>query len=475
MRSLSASVAALVFALVPCASAPAAVRVLEGERLAGAGAVMRDAKASRGRALELRPRADATAQVRTGRLGAVLVRARHTGCAGSPQLTVRLGGAPAAQVAIGRAYRERKVRGIFEAGSHALRVGFTGGTGRGCRARLDRLRFRPTRRAAPVTPGAPAPGAGPGSAAPAARRAIPLGTSIVLGHLRADPAYRQALLAEFTQYSPENELKMNRVQPERGRFAFADADALVDFASAHGRTVRGHTLIYGKETPPWVGRLLLAEDVERELRAHVRGVMGRYRGRIREWDVVNEAVDTDGSFRPNAFYDKLGERYVEIAFDEARRTDPAARLFYNDYNGETDNFKRAAIASLVGKLRAKGLIDGVGLQMHTGIVGYPTGRELEDTMRLFARLGVEVQVTEMDVSAKGDGTQGSLASRLELQASVFAGAANACQAVAACTRFTVWGVNDKYSWIGADQIPLLLDSAFAPKPALRAVRAALSP
>ena len=308
-----------------------------------------------------------------------------------------------------------------------------------------------------------------------ARRAIALGSSVVLKHLREDADYEATLLREFTQFTPENELKMNRLQPERGRFDFADVDALVDYARAHGRTLRGHTLIFGKETPPWVGRLLFAEDVEDALRTHVRTVMQRYAGRISEWDVVNEALETDGTFKRNAWFDRLGERYVEIAFAEARATDPSARLFYNEFNAETNNPKRAAELALVRRLRERGLIDGVGLQLHTGIEGHPTRREIEETMRLLAGLGLEVQVTEMDVIAKGDAAPGSLAARLELQAAVFAAAADACQAVAACSRFNVWGVTDRYSWMGAEEIPLLFDAGYAAKPALAAVRAALSP
>lgn len=339
------------------------------------------------------------------------------------------------------------------------------------RARVHRLRLKAVKRRPPA-PVAPVPAPVVGLTAP--RRSIPLGSSVVLKHLRDDAAYEAALSREFVQLTPENELKMNRVQPEQGRFEFAEVDALVDYASTRGKTVRGHTLIFGKETPAWVGRILLAGDVEAALRAHVRAVMSRYKGRIREWDVVNEALETNGTFRHNAWFDKLGERYVEIAFAEARATDPGARLFYNEFNAETNNFKRASELNLVRKLRAKGLLDGVGLQLHTAINGYPTRSELEETMRLFADAGLEVQVTEMDVIAKGDAAPGSLTARLDLQASVFKGAADACQAVAACTRFTVWGVTDRYSWMGAEEIPLLLDGSYTAKPALAAVRAALS-
>jgi endo-1,4-beta-xylanase len=198
--------------------------------------------------------------------------------------------------------------------------------------------------------------------------------------------------------------------------------------------------------------------------------MGRYKQQVREWDVVNEALDDRGRYRSNPWLATLGPRYVELAFRMAREADPTAKLFYNEFAADVAGVKRDATYNLVRGLKAKGLIDGVGLQMHRTLADAPSREQLEETLRLYESLGLEVQITEMDVLAGGDT---SLVDRLTIQAGAFRRAAEACAAVLACKRFTVWGVADKYSWMGADQLPLLFDSNFAAKPALGAVREVL--
>lgn len=304
-------------------------------------------------------------------------------------------------------------------------------------------------------------------------RTVPLGTAVDLHDLRHDAAYEQALRDTYVSITPENEMKMDWLQPARGRWDFAAADALVAYADEHGLGIRGHALIFGDQTPPWVSREWLLGDPARTMRTHISTVMRRYAGRVRVWDVVNEAFDDYGGLKTNAWSRMLGPGYVEMAFRYAREADPTAKLFYNEINAETDNPKRAATLRLVERLKDEGLIDGVGLQMHTAVGWAPTRQELESTLREYERIGVEVEITEMDVVIGGLDGPKSIESGLLGQADVYRDAATACAAVAACKRFTVWGVADAYSWKGMEQRPLLLDGALQAKPALGAVRQAI--
>lgn len=458
LTGVAVGVAALsIGGVVPAAHA-AALRGLEAERMsASKGSVLRAAGASGGRALKLRPRGVARTVVRTHGPRAVALRARLRGCRRG-SLLVSIDGGPARRVRPGLRWARHRVRALLPAGRHRIAIRFAAPRHR-CRAHVDRIRFRR------------AGGSAPASAGPLRR--VPLGTAVDLHDLRHDAAYEQALRKTYVSITPENEMKMDWLQPAEGRWNFAAADALVAYAQRNGLAVRGHALIFGEQTPPWVSRKWLFGDPARTMRTHIRTVMRRYAGRVRVWDVVNEAFDDYGGLKTNAWSRMLGPGYVELAFRYAREADPTAKLFYNEINAETDNRKRAATLRLVERLKAKGLIDGVGLQMHTALGWAPTREQLESTLREYERIGVEVEITEMDVMIGHLDAAESIDSRLLGQADVYRDAATACAAVAACTRFTVWGVADAYSWKGIEERPLLLDGALQPKPALTAVRQAI--
>jgi GH35 family endo-1,4-beta-xylanase len=449
--------------LMTCGTARAStVRVLEAEAMkASGGAVVHTASAAGGKVLALRLRGRAVGSLGTPAVTSVFVRARRSRCRGHVSLRVAVAGR-ARTLRPGRRWHEHRIALTLPAGTHAVRVSFRRGGGRACRAVLDRITF--TGAPAPAPPPAPPP------SAHQPLRNVPLGASVIAAKLQTDLLYEAAFRQEFTSLTPENEMKMEWLQPERGQWNFEAADRLVAYAQSAGKDVRGHALVFGKQTPPWVGRLLLPDEAARALKEHITTVMQRYRGRVRTWDVVNEAFAADGTYRPNAWHDKLGNRYVELAFQYARAADPAARLVYNEFDAETGNAKRAAVVALVRKLRAKGLVDDVGLQLHTDVDKAPTKGQLLETMRLYESMGAGVEITEMDVLSKGDGKPETLAARLTRQADVFGVAATACAEVATCSRMTVWGVTDRYSWMGIDQLPLLLDAEFRPKPALAAVR-----
>ncbi|MGQ3553746.1 endo-1,4-beta-xylanase [Streptomyces rochei] len=298
-----------------------------------------------------------------------------------------------------------------------------------------------------------------GSAAAAQGRYF--GTAVAAGHL-GEADYAATLDREFNSATPENEMKWDATEPSRGTFTFSAADRVVDHARAQGMDVRGHTLVWHSQLPSWVGALGAA-DLRGAMNDHINQVMGRYKGQIHSWDVVNEAFQDGGSGarRSSPFQDKLGDGYIEEAFRTARAADPAAKLCYNDYNTDGVNAKSTAVYTMVKDFKARGVpIDCVGFQGHFNS-NSPVPADLRANLQRFADLGVDVQITELDI--EGSGTA---------QADAYARVVDACLAVDRCTGITVWGVTDKYSWRSGGT-PLLFDGNYDAKPAYDAVLAAL--
>jgi len=202
--------------------------------------------------------------------------------------------------------------------------------------------------------------------------------------------------------------------------------------------------------------------------------MRHFAGSVGEWDVVNEPMAADGGPAPSVWRRFIGPDYVEQALRAARAADPKAKLFINEYGVEGPGRKLEGLVELVRGLQARNVpLDGIGLQMHSHILGFHDQPTLEWTMRRFAAMGLEVQVTEMDVGTSLLG-MASL-DRLDRQAQAYGAAARACNAVKACRRFTTWGITDRLSWIGLGEAPLLFDASYEPKPAFGAVRSAFAP
>lgn len=287
------------------------------------------------------------------------------------------------------------------------------------------------------------------------RYAKHLGAALSLQPAREDEAYRDAFLRTFSSLTPENAMKWSIVHPQPDRWEFGEADALVEMARRTGRRVRGHPLVWDQQLPAWAGE----GDVEARLRTHVRRLAGRYRGRVQQWDAVNEPLEDDGSLTPNVFQKALGERWIDIAFEEARRADPKARLFLNEIGAEQGPKLRALIR-LAKRLKERGVpIDGVGLQGHTDSENYPTRDLFAEALAAIDGLGLKAEITELDVEGG--------------EPRAFAAAAEACAAARNCTGVTVWGVTDRWSWIGAGKTPLPFDAKGEPKPALEALLRAL--
>ncbi|MFI6703491.1 non-reducing end alpha-L-arabinofuranosidase family hydrolase [Streptomyces sp. NPDC050509] len=269
------------------------------------------------------------------------------------------------------------------------------------------------------------------------------GTAVAAGKL-GDGTYATILDREFNSVTPENEMKWDTVERSRGSFDFAPADQIVNRASARGQRVRGHTLVWHSQLPSWVSSLTDANTLRGVMNNHITTVMNHYKGKVQAWDVVNEAFADGGSgqHRPSVFQNLLGDGFIEQAFRTARTADPAAKLCYNDYNIENwSDAKTQGVYRMVRDFKARGVpIDCVGFQAHFGTGGPPSG--FRTTLANFAALGVDVQITELDIA--------------QAPAAAYTNTVQACLNVARCTGITVWGIRDSDSWRSGEN-PLLFD------------------
>lgn len=318
-----------------------------------------------------------------------------------------------------------------------------------------------------------------------------------------DPDSRDIAIvtAQFNSITPENVLKWESVHPQPDRYDFAPADRYVAFGEKNHMFIVGHTLIWHNQTPAWVfqddkGQPLTRDQLLARMRDHIQTIVGRYKGRIKGWDVVNEALDEDGTLRQTPWMKIIGDDYIEKAFEYAHQADPAAELYYNDYSVENEA-KRNGAVDLIRRLRAKGVpVTGVGIQGHDNL-DWPSVEQEEATIMAFGQLGVKVMITELDIDVlPAATTSGSadvslnLASRPELNPYA-AGLPDSVQQALAkryadlfrvyvkhrdvLERVTFWGVTDAGSWKnnwpikGRTNYPLLFDRNGKPKPAFEAV------
>jgi endo-1,4-beta-xylanase len=229
-----------------------------------------------------------------------------------------------------------------------------------------------------------------------------IGVAVSPRNLRGDEA--QLILKEFNSITPENTMKMGPIHPKEKEYFWRDADSIVNFAVNHGLKIRGHNLCWHKQAPSWFfkddkGNLVTKEVLLNRLKDHITTVVNRYKGKIYAWDVVNEAVsDKPEEYLWNSlWYQICGDEYISKAFQFAHEADPNALLFYNDYN-EINTIKRNKICRLIKSLKDAGIpVDGVGLQGHWAI-NEPSREELDSTLQQFASLGLQVQITELDIS-----------------------------------------------------------------------------
>jgi endo-1,4-beta-xylanase len=302
-------------------------------------------------------------------------------------------------------------------------------------------------------------------------RGVEIGTAVRGDVLKRIRAYRQLVAAQFSTVTPENEMKWEAVEPERGKFEFEAADDVVRRADEAGQKVRGHTLVWHFQLPAWV-RELGPKDLRQATREHIRAVVGRWEREVGVWDVVNEPIADSGRLRQSVFLRRLGPGYIEDAFRTARAADADAKLYLNEIGADGINPKSDRLYAIVRDLKAKGVpIDGVGLQSHVNLGGIANG--FVANMQRFRALGLDVAITEADVGLKVPPN----AQDLQTQAEIYAQLVRACLTVK-CASLTFWGFADRYSWISETQPGMgaatLLDDKLAPKPAFAAVQRALS-
>ena len=304
----------------------------------------------------------------------------------------------------------------------------------------------------------------------AERRGIRIGAAVNPSRL-SEPAYAETLAREFNQAEPENAMKFGPIHPARDQFNWLPADAVVNFAREHQMAVRGHTLVWHQQAPAWATAPDLT-PAERAaiLREHIAAVVGRYAGKVYAWDVVNEAIEKDGSPRKSPW--SPVPDYIESAFRWAHAADPQAKLFYNDYDAESVNPKSDAVYALVKDLKSRGVpIDGVGMQFHLTAKPLPVA-SIEANMKRLTDLGLEVQITELDVRLPLD------APDLEAQARVYRDLMQTCLKFPKCTAVQTWGFTDKYSWVPGyfkgTGAALPFDRDYHPKPAWQAIHDALA-
>jgi len=314
-----------------------------------------------------------------------------------------------------------------------------------------------------------------------------------------DPAAEAVVKSQFNQVVAENCMKGEVNHPEVNRFDFTDGDKLADWAEKNGKTLVGHCLVWHSQPPKWMftdskGNLVSREVLIGRMYNHIMTVVTHYKGKVKGWDVVNEAIEDDGSYRKSLYYKIIGPEYIELAFQFAHEADPNVELYINDYS-MAKPAKREAYCKILRNLKAKGLrIDAIGMQSHNGF-DYPDYTEYEKSIEAFAAEGVKVMMTELDVNMlpNPEGFGGAeISQKFELQKKYnpyVNGLDKKGQKLFnqryldlfkiierhkdVISRVTFWGVNDGQSWLngwpipGRTNYPLLIDRNNEVKPVVK--------
>jgi endo-1,4-beta-xylanase len=274
-----------------------------------------------------------------------------------------------------------------------------------------------------------------------------------------EAAYTAIASREFNMVTAENEMKIDATEPNQNQFSFTNGDRVLNWAVQNGKRVRGHTLAWHNQQPPWM-QGLSGSALRSAMINHINGVLGHYREQMAYWDVVNEAfADGSGGGRRDSNLQRTGNDWIEVAFRTARAADPTPKLCYNDYNIEDWNAaKTQGVFQMVRDFKSRGVpLDCVGFQAHFSASGMPAN--FQTTLSNFAALGVDVAITELDIA--------------NAPTAAYASVTTACLNVPRCVGITVWGVRDSDSW-RASENPLVFDGAGNKKAAYSAVLDAMN-
>jgi len=292
------------------------------------------------------------------------------------------------------------------------------------------------------------------------------------------PPLREIMETQFNSVTGENQAKWKTMHPNKDNYNFTDMDNMVAFAEENDMRVRGHTLFWHRDLPGWIYSLD-DEELKAVLHDHITTVVERYRGQVDQWDVANEIIDDEGNWRSeNPWIDRFGPEIVVDVFKWAREADPDAKLYLNDYSAEWDNAKWQKYVEIVPELLAEGApIDGFGFQGHIDSdSGFPTA--FAENMQHMADLGLDVEITELDIRLPVDSDGIASAADQEKQAEWFAEAINLCLAIERCTGVTLWGVGDYFSWVSGEfpgwGSATPFDQQLQPKASFEAIREALA-
>jgi endo-1,4-beta-xylanase len=329
---------------------------------------------------------------------------------------------------------------------------------------------------------------------------FPIGAAVDSGSYTT---HASLLKAHFNSVTAENEMKFAEIEPNEGSFSYASADAIVNFATTNQMKVRGHTLVWHSQNPSWLFENATKDVLLARMRKHISNVVTHYKGKVYAWDVVNEAIMEDGTYRDgnepddtkkSQWYAILGESYIAEAFKAAHEADPDAKLFYNDYYDYIPAKQQGIYKMLKGLLDQGIVVHGVGMQCHLNIEPsadpnnqgyYQDVAHLEDAIKLYSSLGLDVQVTELDLSLYVPGI--TYTSDQFYTTQTFTDALKAKQAARYAAFFelfrkyrrvitgvTFWGIADDNTWLsefssGRKDFPLLFDVNHDPKPAYTSV------
>ncbi len=299
----------------------------------------------------------------------------------------------------------------------------------------------------------------------AEKKGIFIGSCITEGQLN-DEKFIEILKKNYNYITPENEFKWENIHPGRKVYNFSKTDKLVEFALSNNMRIRGHTLIWHTQNPYWIAKPgTTPEELKETIRTHISNVMSRYKGKVHDWDVVNEAIMDSGEMRESIWYLIIGDEYIEHAFKCAREVDPDAKLYINDYNIEDINPKSNKLYEVVKNLKEKNVpIDGVGFQFHLEGRWEPDYASIKANLQRFKKLGLDVQITELDVRLPKNYSDADL----QRQAKIYAELMKIFLEVKG-SAFIMWGVTDKYSWVpsyfSGFGAALIFDENFNPKPA----------